>query len=458
MLELKNNFKIHKSIIYLVLLVAFILYSSLVLKRPSFFDWDEWSIIINFLETDFINWLFQKHLGHINPVGKFFYSLELFIFKDKYYLYVLTNIILHTINSFIIYDVVNNLVKLKNLSLVTTLIYFFSWNHFENLLWGMQISVFLSTFFTLIILRLVILNKFKNKIDLSRIIILIFCSSFSFSLAISIPTFIIILISLKYGFKENLESIIVLILIQIIILVIYLSISNMQFQYVHKGAATNQFNLTDYNFKNFERSILHLIHSVFFAPVYFLTTISSSLINNEVDVILTSFKEFDLFHFVGSRKFFLLLITLVFIYNFRLKANYSFFYSLFLFFILSVPSTILISIGKTYNYETIFQCRYYSYNGVFIIILVLQFMNEKLINIKVKKYTIITFITFLIWNLIFSYNYLLHSKYKNNTIIVIESYNKINQNHKPETSIFNPLANPELTLKQAKTIHNFMKR
>ena len=456
MLKFKTNIKIHKSLIYLVLLVVFILYSGLVLNRPSFFDWDEWSIIINFLETDYNNWLFQKHLGHINPVGKFFYSLELLIFRDKYYLYILVNIILHTINSFIIYNIIYKVVKLKNLSLVSTLLYFSSWNHIENLLWGMQISVFLSTMFVLIILRLIVINRFKNKIDITWIIILLLCSSFSFSLGITMPTFLIIFISFKYGFRENINPIITFAITQIIIFLLYLTIYNIQFEYIHKGASTNQFNFTEYSLKNLERSILHLIHAVVFAPIYFLTTISASLVNNEVNVILTSFKEFNLFQFVGSRKFFLLIITLIFLYNFRLRPNYSFLYNLILFFFLLIPSTILISISKSYNYETIFQCRYYSYIGVFVIFLFIQSIIIRINDVKIKKITIITIIALLIWNFLFTLNYLIYSKYKYNSINVKDTYSKVNQCSNPGTSIFNPLANPELTLEQAKKIHNFM--
>jgi hypothetical protein len=272
----------------------------------------------------------------------------------------------------------------------------------------------------------------------------------------TMPTFLIIFISLKYGFKENRNSIITFAIAQLIIFLLYFTISNIQFEYIHKGASTDQFNLTEYGFKNLERSILHLIHAILFTPIYFLTTLSTSLSINEVNVILTSFKEFSLFQFVGSRKFFLLIISLIFLYNFRLRPNYSFLYNLILFSFLLIPSTILISISKSYNYETIFQCRYYSYIGVFIIFLFIQLIKFKINDIKFRKITIIITVTLLIWNFLFTFNFLLYSKFKYNSINVKDAYNKVNQYSTPETSIFNPLANPELTLEQAKKIHNFM--
>ena len=140
--------------------------------------------------------------------------------------------------------------------------------------------------------------------------------------------FLIIFISFKYGFRENINPIITFAITQIIIFLLYLTIYNIQFEYIHKGASTNQFNFTEYSLKNLEDQF---IHAVVFAPIYFLSKISASLVNNEVNGI-TSFKEFNPFQFVGSRKFFLLIITLIFLYNFRLRPNYSFLYNLILFF------------------------------------------------------------------------------------------------------------------------------
>ena len=95
--------------------ISIIIYSILLLRRPYFFDWDEWSLIINFLRLDYFHWLFQPHLGHYFPIGKFIYSIELCLFRDNYILYVITNLVVHVLNCILLFNILKKLRMIFNL-------------------------------------------------------------------------------------------------------------------------------------------------------------------------------------------------------------------------------------------------------------------------------------------------------------------------------------------------------
>jgi hypothetical protein len=450
--------KIKKNIALYATVILFLYYTMVLLKRPCFFDWDEWSLIINFIELDYLQWLIQPHLGHILPIGKLFYSLELYIFRDHYVPYVITNLIIHIFNSYFLFGIALKVSKDYQLSLIGIIIYFISWNHIENLLWGMQITILFGTLFSILSLRLILANKITTRKNIVSIILLNYCSAFSFSFGIALPFFLILFVLFTLNPYKCKKLLLTLVLTQISIIIVYLIAINFDFDFIHKKAGINQLSLNSFDLDSVSSSVLYSIHASLFSFFYFITSIPVSLNNTEISSLTFLVSEFNIYTFIGSKKFFIIIIEVIFIFFCRYKQGSSFLYSIIIGFTFLMPFIILLSLTKSHYYESIFQPRYFAYLGTFIIIYIIKSVNQSVC----KAYGIVflknTLILLALWNSYVSITYMEYSDYKINCDEVEKRYRSIEYIKENNNDIFFPASNPELTNREVIKIFEFMNK
>lgn len=141
-----NNIKNIPVFITLFLSVALYYWRSIF----AFFQGDEWVYFSFFLPLtkrwDGIFLAFYKSIAdvnsvssgaHLTPIYNIIWFLNNQFFGLNYFPYILLSIIVHVINSYIIYILVSNLVKKKNIALIASLFFALSYNHQQSVTWIM---------------------------------------------------------------------------------------------------------------------------------------------------------------------------------------------------------------------------------------------------------------------------------------------------------------------------------
>ena len=99
---MNDDLKVNKVIIFCLFAYTFILAVNLYSSTFSF-DWDEWSILLGLSSNSFFNWLIQLHMGHLFPVGKILYFIEIKFFGTNYGYYLIVNAILQSFIVLLLY-------------------------------------------------------------------------------------------------------------------------------------------------------------------------------------------------------------------------------------------------------------------------------------------------------------------------------------------------------------------
>ncbi len=446
-----------KYLFYLCTGVIFLYYCYLLLNRPYFFDWDEWSIIINFLELNYFEWIFQPHLGHYFPFGKLVYSIELWLFRDSYYFYVLSNLLLHLVNSFLLFSLLNKYSDDFYTTFFGVVIYFISWNHIENLLWGMQIAVLLSVTITILSFHYII-KKDYNKKDYLFISILSFLAAFSFSFGLFLPVFFILYFFINYRYNEKRNIIHTFFILQIIIALFYFILYSIEFSFVHPNCAESQFSISTISSTLCSKALFYILNGICFIFFYFLTSIPlENELTSNYGVILF-LQNFNIFMFVGSKKFFALFSSLIFLYFYRYKKDSSFVLNILNGTVFVLPFIIPLSLSKNAYLESVYQSRYYTYIGAFIIIFIITSITSTRLSDKLHRFITSILLLIICWNSFVTLVYLRDSDFKKSSLSVKESFLSCHFLNKDQSDLFHVDANPELTNSEVSLIYNFMKK
>lgn len=172
-----------------------------------FFEWDEWSFLANLTQNSNFSWLFQVHLGHFQPIGRLIYLIEVSLFKDNYGLYVICNYAVHLLNTFLLYFLLKKLEVKAYVAAGAALVFVVHAAHMENLTWGMQIMLLVST--TSILVALIGTVKYlatKNLTWLITTVFACFIGAFTFEFALPSATFCLVLTASTLGKREIFKS------------------------------------------------------------------------------------------------------------------------------------------------------------------------------------------------------------------------------------------------------------
>lgn len=248
--EGNTSFSTLFTLIALSLSFVYVVYASYHLyKSTLFFEWDEWSFLANLTANDSFTWLFQVHLGHFQPFGRLIYLIEIYMFGDNYSLYVVTNYVVHFINTMLFFFVLRKFGAKSYVAAGAALIFAVHAAHMENLTWGMQIMLLTATT-SIIVALLGVVQYIKTK-KIAWLAITIIASAFgafTFEFALPISIFCLVFIAISVGGKEVFKSSFLFVLLtlfvtQCILALLWLQGSNLDMGvYVHPNA-TNSPNL-----------------------------------------------------------------------------------------------------------------------------------------------------------------------------------------------------------------------
>jgi hypothetical protein len=158
------------------------------------FYWDEWTILNSLAYNDFTYWLLQKHMGHVFPLGKLVYGIEILWFKNHYVLYVFTNAALHTVNGYLLYRLLARVAPFW-IAVLSGLVYVVGFYNVYDLVWGMQIIFFVAINLTLLAVTIYWHNEYNWHRHLSWLLLAAATFTFSMSLLGFAWLAIVILIS-----------------------------------------------------------------------------------------------------------------------------------------------------------------------------------------------------------------------------------------------------------------------
>lgn len=249
---------------FLALIALFL--SGLIFWRLefNFFYWDEWSWLSQMSQNNYS--LLQPHNEHFLPIIKFLYESIFSVFGNNYLVFIIINIFLHTLTASSLYLLINNLFKRRTFAFIGLIIFFYNGLHWENIFWGFQSQIILTTFFT--IWAVIYAQKFvqsKANWHLATCILLSFLAYFCFGLGIlaAIFSFTYISISLilskfdKQIFLKSL-SLFIVFFFQFTFALIYTR-SETQFQIIASSGLIN----------SLKSMVLYFINSIFFLPSRF---------------------------------------------------------------------------------------------------------------------------------------------------------------------------------------------
>lgn len=212
-------------VLFLFFVISVIVFFPSILGEPF---WDDWIFI-------FVRQRYQFNSASplvFFPGGEYakawpiFYSCLWFmvkLFHDKYFLYHLTSIALHALNSFLFYQLIKK-VRL-NYSLLLGLLYLVHPAHLYTVSWIIQIKTLLAIFFFLLCLHLLLWEKVKHHWAKIISAILFYFMSI-FSKATTVGFIIPIFFSYRY-FKNYIakKTFLTLVILPIIILAAWATLS-----------------------------------------------------------------------------------------------------------------------------------------------------------------------------------------------------------------------------------------
>ncbi|MDD3877442.1 MAG: glycosyltransferase family 39 protein [Bacteroidales bacterium] len=202
--------------IVLVLIFTFIVYAN-SLDNDFVNNWDDDGYILNNqaikkLSAESVQNIFSSfHMGNYHPLTTLSYALEFHFFKLNPKPYHVSNLLLHICNVFLVFVFLKILIKNRNISLITALLFAIHPLHVESVSWISERKDVLYTFFYLLSLIMFLRFSELKKIQLYLASLLFFVLSLlSKSAAVSLPLVLLICVFFKesdFNYKRYLPII-----------------------------------------------------------------------------------------------------------------------------------------------------------------------------------------------------------------------------------------------------------
>ncbi|OGJ52276.1 hypothetical protein A2335_02525 [Candidatus Peregrinibacteria bacterium RIFOXYB2_FULL_32_7] len=194
----------------------------LVWKISFYFPaWDEWDFIAEYVSGN-VNYLLP-HVEHFKPFFKIFYFLELKFFNAHFLYYHYVNLLFHALTGLVLFKVLNNFIRSRAISFLSTLFFLFNLYHSQVVLSNFGICTILNVF--VFLLAWLFLQKYliQNKKYLIWISFsLAFLQAYFFGQGLILPIVLILYLILFYKNKKQLYYSMGYFLILIVNAVIYI--------------------------------------------------------------------------------------------------------------------------------------------------------------------------------------------------------------------------------------------
>lgn len=273
-----------------ILLTTLALYVGLAVTAlstsPVFFFWDEWSWLKSLTENSAIAWTLQKHLGHLYPLGKLAYFLEITLFRDHYRAYLLVNVAVHVFNSVVLFDLARRLSGSEFVPLLVSSLYLFSPVQIENVFWGMQVAVLLAATCLLLSFEFVTaLAEHGRRRYLAGAVAASCAAPFMFDLLLPAPLMALVLYSGMTGGLIRLLSskdrrrrrfTVTLALAQLAVVAIYLAAGMLSSDHGNHPGATDHVLISDSLAGLSANHVRYVLFGIGSLPLHFLGVLSDS--------------------------------------------------------------------------------------------------------------------------------------------------------------------------------------
>lgn len=228
---------LYNVLLFIGVYVLVILYWRL---RNSFFYWDEWTFLRDITYHMYSIW--DAHNEHFFPLFKSFYFIEFKLFGLNAHYYQYVNLLLHTINIFLIYYLSNLIFNNRWTSIVAGVFYAFNPMQSENLIWTFQSNILLNIMFFL--LGLIFITKYiqnQKKYYILLGLIFTFLQNYFFGTGLFLPLVALIYFIILGRDRKYVKYYITILAIFIFNLGVYKITSADQVSQLAKG-----FKLSDY--------------------------------------------------------------------------------------------------------------------------------------------------------------------------------------------------------------------
>ena len=217
-------------LIFLAYIVVFIYYP--VIKNPSFFCLDDQIMVVENQYITSLSWdnvlnIFSKAYYKLyHPLVTISFAIEYYFFKLDPYIYHITNILLHILNTFFVFFIFVKLTKSYFKSFVISLFFAVYPTNVEVVAWISARKDLLYSFFFLASI-LFYLKSFDNRKNIFYFLSLLFflAACFSKTMAVTLPAIIILIdFFCEKKFLENLKKYLPFFIISVLFSIIAVSV------------------------------------------------------------------------------------------------------------------------------------------------------------------------------------------------------------------------------------------
>ena len=210
----------------------------------------------------------------------------------------------------------------------------------------------------------------------------------------------------------------------------------LEFEYVHALAGTSQIHANLLSLSKVYSVISYSINSLLFSFFFFLTCIPVSLDFKEINSFLMYFENFNIYIFIGSKKFFIILLEILFLYFLRYRKDTSFITNILIASGFILPFVLLLAVAKSHNYDMFIHSRHYTYLGIFIIVFVIKSISCNAFNDRTKSFLNAILYCLFFWNMYVAFIFLVQSDYKISTIEVRQKFSSMEYLDRNQSDIF----------------------